>query len=88
VAASTYELEVEFVCVTETLEFESRFKDQFSYTVSNSEFITPTWKLVQTPACTNQVYYDLIVTQDKLEFFDNYLFSLNLIDDSIGFMSV
>ena len=87
-AASTYELEVEFVCVTESLEFESRFEDQFSYTASNSEFITPTWKLVQTPACTNKVYYDLFITRDGLEFLDNYPFSLNLIDDSIGFISV
>ena len=79
---------MEFVCVTESLNFINRFDEQFTYTVGDAGFITPTWELVQTPACTNQVDYVLQVTRDGLEFLDNSFFRLVQMDDSIGVISI
>ncbi len=87
-ASQTTGLKVEFVCVTESLNFINRFEEQFTYTVGDAGFITPTWELVQTPACTNEVDYDLIVTQNGYGFLDDSLFRLVRVDDSIGFVSI
>ncbi len=79
---------MEFVCVAESLNFVNRYDEQFNYTVGDAGFITPTWELEQTPACTNQVDYVLQVTRDGLEFLDNSFFRLVQMDDSIGFISI